>query len=279
VGECTETIGSGNNIIVSSTTLGMSAGDRVWFSGQVFGGIDDENSAGQKQLYYVHSVVSITATATNSVTDAITVNDTSDLTVDDEIWFQGTEFGGIATAQVDGLPRAYYVQQILDGTRFKVSNEPGGSAVALDTASGSLTVRLPRFRVSLEPDSDAVTLSSDTGDMNVNFDNKRMAVWTVTIGEGDFITLSLDFETIADDYVESSQGQFYTAGTYLYRPAAPVPGLTRVNWQPFITAAPVIIDETTFDGGSVQWVEPVDMYDPSDQYDKYLIFPKVNILE
>lgn len=280
VGECSQTIGSGQNIIVSSTTLGMSAGDRVWFSGQVFGGVSDENSAGQIQLYYVYSVESISATATNSVTDALTVSDTSDLSVDDEIWFEGTGFGSITPVGVDGLPRAYYVQTVLDGTRIRLSATPGGSALALDTDTGSMTLRLPRFKIALASNSTApVTLSDDTGDMNVNFDNKRMAIWRVNITDGNVINLTLEQETIANDYIESQQGQFFTAGTYLYRPATPAPTLTRVNWQPFITAAPVIVDETIFDGGSVQWIEPVDMYDPTDQYDKYLVFPKVNILE
>ena len=35
---------------------------------------------------------------------------------------------------------------------------------------------------------------------------------------------------------------------------------------------------TTFDYGSIQFEAPVDMYDPSDRYDKYLVFPKANIL-
>lgn len=37
--------------------------------------------------------------------------------------------------------------------------------------------------------------------------------------------------------------------------------------------------ETTFDKDSVQWVEPIDIYNPSDSNDKYLVFPKMDILE
>ena len=36
--------------------------------------------------------------------------------------------------------------------------------------------------------------------------------------------------------------------------------------------------ETTFDGGSVEFIQPVDMYNPGDSNDKYLVFPKTNIL-
>lgn len=36
---------------------------------------------------------------------------------------------------------------------------------------------------------------------------------------------------------------------------------------------------TTFDGNSLQFVVPVDEYNPGDRYNKYLVFPKRNILE
>ena len=35
---------------------------------------------------------------------------------------------------------------------------------------------------------------------------------------------------------------------------------------------------TTFDGASLQFEAPVDMYNPTDRIDKYLVFPKANIL-
>lgn len=58
-----------------------------------------------------------------------------------------------------------------------------------------------------------------------------------------------------------------------------------VNWEndnvtnfisSWTTATP---PGTTFDGGSIQFVDPVDMYTNTQEYDKYLVFPKVNILE
>jgi hypothetical protein len=38
-------------------------------------------------------------------------------------------------------------------------------------------------------------------------------------------------------------------------------------------------DPTTFDGNSMQFVAPVDMYGDTQIYDKYLVFPKRNILQ
>jgi len=35
---------------------------------------------------------------------------------------------------------------------------------------------------------------------------------------------------------------------------------------------------TTFDGGSLQFITPVDMYSNSNEYDRYLLFPRRNIV-
>ena len=83
---------------------------------------------------------------------------------------------------------------------------------------------------------------------------------------------------MTNDFVASTQGLRYSGGTLLYRPGTPQQDLTRVNWQPLITATTIISAETTFDFGSVQYIEPVGIYDPTDARDKYLVFPKTNIL-
>lgn len=38
-------------------------------------------------------------------------------------------------------------------------------------------------------------------------------------------------------------------------------------------------EETVFDGNSLKFIEPVDMYSNTQAYDKYLVFPKQNILQ
>jgi hypothetical protein len=74
-----------------------------------------------------------------------------------------------------------------------------------------------------------------------------------------------------------TQGEQY-ATAQLYVPTTPGPGLTLINWQPLLSAITVVGDETTFDHASLQFIAPVDMYDTSDALDKYLVFPKANIL-
>ena len=276
---CTATNAS-TDFITAVDTLNMNVGDKIWFTGTTFGNINTDNAVSGIQLYYVHAVQNITVTNTTAATDALTTASTADLTVNDAVWISGGAIGGITPIDANGLPRLYYVAAVLDGTRFQISDTPGGPARALDNGTGSMVVRLRRFQVSLLPsDTVPVQLETDTGVMTANYNNQRMSIFEISITDGEFINLTQRTQTITDDFVESQQGAFYRPGTLLYRPAAPATNLTRVNWQPLIIEVPVIVGQTVFDGNSLQFVEPVDMYDVSGSSDKYLVFPKINILE
>jgi hypothetical protein len=106
--------------------------------------------------------------------------------------------------------------------------------------------------------------------------NLRMAIYRIVIDPvTDLINLVLQQETAVNEYVQIRRGNFYRSAE-LRHPSAPGTGLTQISWLPLET---VVTTETIFDQGSVDFVEPVDMYDPSDSEDKYLVFPKTNILE
>jgi hypothetical protein len=276
---CSETDATTDSIYCTST-LGLGIGDKVWFTGSVFGGLSRVTNSGLTQVYYCQSVLSVTATITSSATNRITVSSVDDLNVDDEIWFPGTVFGGIDPKFDDGQFRPYYVVAIISpSNEIQIGETQGGAAIPLTVGSGSMTININRFRVtktagSLVPEP----LNTATGTMVANFNNDRMGVWVITIGPDQVLQLSLEQQTVTNDYVESVQGAKYAAGTLLYRPASFEFPATRVNWQPLISATIVLSDETTFDQGSLQFIEPVDIYDPTDEFDKYLIFPKDNIL-
>ena len=105
--------------------------------------------------------------------------------------------------------------------------------------------------------------------------NERMAVWRIAVDPiTTIVTLTIEENTATDDYVQVERGNFYRSAQ-LYRPSTPGTGLTQISWLPLTT---VVTEETIFDMGSVAFEEPVDMYDPTDRYDKYLVFPKANIL-
>jgi hypothetical protein len=80
--------------------------------------------------------------------------------------------------------------------------------------------------------------------------------------------------TAETQYVQIVRGRRF-AGQQLYYATSPPPGYTLINWLPVPQSTST---ETTFDGTSMAFEQPVDMYDPTDRDDKYLVFPKANIL-
>ncbi len=277
---CTATDAATDTVRCNST-LGMTVGDKVWFTGTPFGGLS-ATSGGFIEVYYVVDVVNVECTNTTSGTNLITVTGVGDINdyiaEGDQVWFTGTMFGNVNDLEANGLPRAYYVVDIPSTSQFAISDTEGGAPITLSTESGSMNMYVGQFQVSQTAGGAPVTLSNSSGSMFANYGNNRMAIYTINIDSNDTITLTLDEQTVTDDYVTSSQGQKYAANTYLYRPGAAQQTFEFVNWQPLITATTVITGETVFDGGSIAWVDPVDMYDTSDALDKYLVFPKANIL-
>jgi hypothetical protein len=126
-------------------------------------------------------------------------------------------------------------------------------------------------------------LSDDSGSITANWGNYRMDIYEVTIvpaaSSQDVPTVQLSpYQQVApNSYVTVTQGEYYST-SQVFRPTTPATGLTLINWQPLITSITVIGNETTFDEGSMQFIAPVDMYTTSDALDKYLVFPKQNIL-
>ena len=85
---------------------------------------------------YVQDTYTDTATNTTTSTNVITVSDTSWMNVGTALRFSGTTFGGISTGTT------YYVKTVENSTTFTVSLTRGGTAVALSTATGTMTVDL-----------------------------------------------------------------------------------------------------------------------------------------
>jgi hypothetical protein len=105
--------------------------------------------------------------------------------------------------------------------------------------------------------------------------NERLAVYQITVDPvTTVVRLNLVGQTATNDFVQVVRGSRYRSAQ-LYIPNAPGTDLTRISWLPLTT---VVTDETTFDQGSVEFIEPVDMYNPGEINDKYLVFPRTNIL-
>jgi hypothetical protein len=89
----------------------------------------------RETVAYIDATFQATCTNTTTSTNLITCNSTVNLRVGMRVEFTGTTFGGINTSTT------YYITA-KDPTFIEVSLTPGGSAVALSTAAGTMVVKL-----------------------------------------------------------------------------------------------------------------------------------------
>jgi hypothetical protein len=102
---------------------------------------------------------------------------------------------------------------------------------------------------------------------------ERLSIYRITVTNG-IATLALVAITNIYDYVLITRGDTW-AGTELYLPPSPTPGLLIRTWS-LIPEEPG--QETIFDGGSTRFITPADRWTDTDEFDKYLVFPRTNIL-
>jgi len=218
--------------------------DQVGFSPEVVGENFDAS-------FTISDGQTVQCSATTAANDRITCTSTTGMVAGDTIWFTGTTFGDV-TAFSDNN-QIYYIFDVVNSTQFRI-------AETTDPAT-------------------PISLSTASGDMTAVWGNYRMGIWEVSIGgtDNNVVTLTLLQQTAPNDFLRVTQGETYNTAQ-LFRPTTPGPALTLINWQPLITVVTVIGNETTFDQASMQFIAPVDMYDTSDALDKYLVFPKSNIL-
>jgi hypothetical protein len=203
-----------------------------------------------------------TVTSVEGSTDLITISSAAGFSVGSPVTFYPTVFGGL----VAGI--TYYILTIsaISGgaAQITVSLTPGGTRETLSSAAGTCIMR-----------GTQLTLTNSAGSMSALTFNERLAVYQITVDpETTVVRLNLVGQTAADDFVQVIRGSRYRSAQ-LYIPSAPGTDLTRISWLPLTT---VVTEETTFDQGSVEFIEPVDMYNPGEINDKYLVFPKTNIL-
>ncbi len=130
-----------NNVIIAGSTTNLTPLNPIVFRGTSFGSI----LAGQ--TYYVNRVISATeftiagavisrtATATEAVSNLITIDSTTGFQANNPIIFGGDTFGGIISGQL------YYISAVNDSTSFTISLTPSGSAVTLTNGTGTLVAR------------------------------------------------------------------------------------------------------------------------------------------
>lgn len=204
-----------------------------------------------------------TVTSVEVSTDLVTITNRTGFAVGDAVMFYQTVFGGL----VEGT--TYYILTLtpLAGTAAQItlSLTPSGVRETLSAGSGNCLMH----------GATALALSTDSGVMTATTYNERMAIYQISVDPvTEVVTLTVVDQTEATDYVQISRGSQYRSAQ-LYIPNVPAAGLNRISWLALTT---VVTTETEFDQGSVEFIEPVDMYNPTDSNDKYLVFPKSNIL-
>jgi hypothetical protein len=81
--------------------------------------------------------------------------------------------------------------------------------------------------------------------------------------------------TIESAFATGTAPLFSAGDTYTNVAGTNVTGTgTGATWDIQVVAGV----QTRFDGGSMQFIAPVDMYSNTQEYDKYLVFPRRNIL-
>lgn len=213
-------------------------------SGTVTGGPGTFDHDEFDEAFTIPSGELLTCTDTSALTNRITTSSTANMIPGQEVVFTANAIGGLE------LDVTYYVLDIYNATQFRITATAGSTTpVTLTTSTGG-------------------TMLAQTAD-------QRMAIYTISEDfETGLISLTLTTQTNINDYVQVVRGNFYRSAQ-LYYPPTPGEGLTEISWIPLPT---VVTTETIFDEASVAFEEPVDMYDPTDTYDKYLVFPKANIL-
>jgi hypothetical protein len=182
------------------------------------------------------------------------------------------ELGGL-----DGIINNVEGKTIIFAKQEGYDGPPGSSYATVD--DGWQTWDAPSGGVSgiseTYFDADGLDYSTTVPGDDLSTLNERMAIYTININPlSDCLELTLTTQTQIDEYVQVLEGSFYRTA-FLYYPSTPGEGLTEVSWLFLPT---ILTQETVFDDNSLKFITPVDMYDPTDTYDKYLVFPKSNIL-
>jgi hypothetical protein len=104
---------------------------------------------------------------------------------------------------------------------------------------------------------------------------ERLGIYLITIFGEDVVKLTLLEVPQTNDSITVISGRVFNR-TGLYLPPAPTPGLLTRTWS----LIPEIVSlETVFDGGATDFIAPADRWTETDVFDKYLVFPKRNILQ
>jgi hypothetical protein len=137
----------------------------------------------------------------------------------------------------------------------------------IDTV-GQISPALPLWMTSKQSDGRVLGFTPAWIIAYVNPGESGRIAYNIRARFGSQLNL-IDFKV---DRYEIDRGQTYN---WLPYEDSSSPG----KWIPYPPAATTFDQDTTlFDGGSVTFITPADRWTGTDEFDKYLVFPRTNIL-
>ena len=247
--------------LTTDSTASLVPLNPIVFSNEPLGGL----TLGTK--YYISNIVDInnftisdtvittTATATETGSNLITVISTAGFITNNPIQFIGNTFGGLITGTI------YYVLAINNDTTFTISTSPGGVAVELISAVGSISVRTTDGNTN-------VTSESGTMDATTTNTKEILAFGYGSMTATYSTTLFGGVSSGATYYVESiiSSNSFKVSSSL----GGLVFGLTHgtgsmsagaVGWDHINPGTPI---EAVLDSSSVYYIEPRVSFETPD---------------
>jgi hypothetical protein len=247
--------------LTTDSTASLVPLNPIIFSGDIIGGL----TSGTK--YYISNIIDInnftitdtvittTATATATGSNLITVLSTEGFITNNPIQFIGNTFGGLVSSNI------YYVLAINDDTTFTISASPGGVAVELAAAVGSVSVRTTDGNKNVTSESGIMVATTTNTKTTLAFGYGSMtATYSTTLFGG--------IESGVTYYIESvvNISNFKISDSL----GGPVFGLTQgsgsmsvgaVGWDHINPGTPI---EANLDTSSVYYIEPRVSFEEPD---------------
>jgi len=255
-----------NSLTIADTSGLNSLNPIIFKEGTILGGLQE------KTKYYVNSIlngtnftlasdiITTTATATEGISNLITVDSTAGFIVNAPIKFTGVTFGQLDNDEV------YYIQVVNDATSFTISETPGGAAVPLTTAVGNVIVTTVL---------DEIVLTTTTGTMNGQTTGTKLVLEAGRDAmEGSFFTEIFGGIVEGTKYFVTSKTDTNSSYEITISETEGGPDVTlidetgsmqinEVGWDHINAGTPLV---TQFDSTSVYIIEPRITFDKPNFY-------------
>jgi hypothetical protein len=268
----TSTTVTTNNIVYTGT--GLLALNPIIFSGTVVGGLVANTKYYIKELVdastikVTDSLVSVTCTATQTTTNLITVSSTSGFVANAPVQFIGNTFGGLTNGVT------YYILAVNDGVTFTVATSPGGSAVALNTASGSVTATTSGAVVLLSTTSISFAGNSTTAKVVIAYGFGSMVATYSTSIFGGVSTGTTYYVKTIDSSTQFTISSIAGGTVVALNTRTGSMNLGEAGWDNINPGTPTVL---ALDNSTVYYIEPrVQFSDPTTSQTPYTL-PTVGI--